>query len=85
LFVFLGQFVMVGALEHGGAIHRLSEALIDVSGGDRTLELLGIAWISALVGRRRGQHPADGGDDAGRRGISQSMLLATGHILLRYA
>jgi Na+/H+ antiporter NhaD/arsenite permease-like protein len=50
LFFFLGLFVMVGALEHGGAIHRLSEALIDVTGGDRTLELLGIAWISALVG-----------------------------------
>ncbi len=41
---------MVGALEHGGAIHRLAEALIDVTGGDRTAELLGIAWISALVG-----------------------------------
>jgi Na+/H+ antiporter NhaD/arsenite permease-like protein len=50
LFFFLGLFVMVGALEHGGAIHSLSQALIDVTGGDRTAELLGIAWISALVG-----------------------------------
>ncbi|WP_028065153.1 SLC13 family permease [Solirubrobacter soli] len=50
LFFFLGLFVMVGALEHGGAIHSLSQALIDLTGGDRTAELLGIAWISALVG-----------------------------------
>jgi Na+/H+ antiporter NhaD/arsenite permease-like protein len=50
LFFFLGLFVMVGALEHGGAIHSLSQALIDATGGNRTAELLGIAWISALVG-----------------------------------
>jgi Na+/H+ antiporter NhaD/arsenite permease-like protein len=50
LFFFLGLFVMVGALEHAGAIHSLAQLLIDVTGGDRTAELLGIAWISAIVG-----------------------------------
>jgi Na+/H+ antiporter NhaD/arsenite permease-like protein len=48
LFFFVGLFVMVGALEERGAIQHLADAVADVTGGDRTAELLGIAWVSAL-------------------------------------
>jgi Na+/H+ antiporter NhaD/arsenite permease-like protein len=50
LFFFAGLFVMVGALEHAGAIDELASAIISVTGGDRTAELLGIAWVAAIVG-----------------------------------
>jgi Na+/H+ antiporter NhaD/arsenite permease-like protein len=48
LFFFLGLFVMVGALEETGAINELADGVGSVTGGDRTAELLGIAWVSAL-------------------------------------
>ena len=48
LFFFLGLFVMVGALEESGAIGEVAEAIGDVTAGDRTAELLGIAWVSAV-------------------------------------
>lgn len=48
LFFFLALFVMVGALEQTGAISEVAEAAKDVTGGDRTAELLGITWIAAV-------------------------------------
>jgi Na+/H+ antiporter NhaD/arsenite permease-like protein len=48
LFFFIGLFVMVGALEDTGAIAEVAEGIGDVTAGDRTAELLGIAWASAL-------------------------------------
>jgi Na+/H+ antiporter NhaD/arsenite permease-like protein len=48
LFFFIGLFVMVGALEERGAIQHMADAVADLTGGDRTAELLGIAWVSAL-------------------------------------
>ena len=48
LFFFIGLFVMVGALEHTGAIDEVAQGIGDVTGGDRTAELLGITWVSAL-------------------------------------
>jgi Na+/H+ antiporter NhaD/arsenite permease-like protein len=48
LFFFVALFVMVGALEETGAIGDVAEAVKDVTGGDRTAELLGITWIAAL-------------------------------------
>jgi len=48
LFFFLGLFVMVGALEETGAIKEVADGIASVTGGDRTAELLGIAWVSAL-------------------------------------
>ncbi len=48
LFFFLGLFVMVGGLEETGAIGEVAQGIGDVTGGDRTAELLGITWISAL-------------------------------------
>jgi len=48
LFFFLGLFVMVGALEVTGAIDQVAEGVAALTGGNRTAELLGIAWISAL-------------------------------------
>jgi Na+/H+ antiporter NhaD/arsenite permease-like protein len=48
LFFFLGLFVMVGALEEQGAIKEVADWIADVTGGDRTAELLGITWGSAI-------------------------------------
>ncbi|HEY7598931.1 MAG TPA: ArsB/NhaD family transporter [Candidatus Limnocylindrales bacterium] len=48
LFFFVGLFVMVGALEHTGAIGEVATAIADVTGGNRTAELLGITWASAI-------------------------------------
>jgi Na+/H+ antiporter NhaD/arsenite permease-like protein len=48
LFFFLGLFVMVGALEETGAIREIADGIGSVTDGDRTAELLGIAWVSAL-------------------------------------
>jgi len=48
LFFFLGLFVMVGALEVTGAIDQVAEGVAALTGGNRTAELLGIAWISAF-------------------------------------
>jgi len=46
LFFFIGLFVMVGALEATGAIEHVADAVKDVTGGERTAELLGIVWLS---------------------------------------
>ena len=48
LFFFAGLFVMVGALEVTGAIDKVATAAENVTGGDRTAELLGITWIAAI-------------------------------------
>ena len=48
LFFFLGLFVMVGALEGTGAIREIADGIGAVTDGDRTAELLGIAWVSVL-------------------------------------
>jgi Na+/H+ antiporter NhaD/arsenite permease-like protein len=48
LFFFLGLFVMVGALEQTGAIRELADSIGALTDGDRTAELLGIAWVSVL-------------------------------------
>jgi Na+/H+ antiporter NhaD/arsenite permease-like protein len=48
LFFFLGLFVMVGALEETGAIGEVAEGIGSVTDGDRTAELLGITWVSAV-------------------------------------
>jgi Na+/H+ antiporter NhaD/arsenite permease-like protein len=48
LFFFLGLFVMVGALEETGAIREVADGIGALTDGDRTAELLGIAWVSVL-------------------------------------
>jgi Na+/H+ antiporter NhaD/arsenite permease-like protein len=48
LFFFIGLFVMVGALEATGAIDEVAEGIASLTAGDRSAELLGIAWASAL-------------------------------------
>ena len=48
LFFFVALFVMVGALEATGAIEHVAEAVKDVTGGERTAELIGITWVAAL-------------------------------------
>jgi Na+/H+ antiporter NhaD/arsenite permease-like protein len=49
LFFFIGLFVMVGALEETGAIEEVAHGIADVTNGDRTAELMGIAWVSAVA------------------------------------
>jgi Na+/H+ antiporter NhaD/arsenite permease-like protein len=48
LFFFVGLFVMVGALEETGAIKEVADAIATVTDGNRTAELLGIMWVSAI-------------------------------------
>jgi Na+/H+ antiporter NhaD/arsenite permease-like protein len=48
LFFFLGLFVMVGGLEETGAIAGIADGIASVTGGDRTAELLGITWATAI-------------------------------------
>jgi Na+/H+ antiporter NhaD/arsenite permease-like protein len=48
LFFFVALFVMVGALEATGAIGHVADAVKDLTGGERTAELIGIAWVAAL-------------------------------------
>jgi Na+/H+ antiporter NhaD/arsenite permease-like protein len=48
LFFFMGLFVMVGGLEHTGAIKEVADGIANVTNGNRTAELLGITWVSAI-------------------------------------
>ena len=48
LFFFLGLFVMVGALEETGAIKEIADGIGTLTDGNRTAEVLGIAWVSVL-------------------------------------
>lgn len=48
LFFFLGLFVLVGALEATGAIDEVAEGIASLTAGNRTAELLGIMWVSAI-------------------------------------
>ncbi len=48
LFFFIALFVMVGALEVTGAIDHVADAVKDLTGGDRSAELIGITWVAAL-------------------------------------
>jgi Na+/H+ antiporter NhaD/arsenite permease-like protein len=48
LFFFVALFVMVGALEETGAIEEVAQAVGDMTGGDRTAELMGIIGISSV-------------------------------------
>ena len=48
LFFLIGLFVMVGALEHTGALDEVTEGVASITDGRRTAELLGILWVSAI-------------------------------------
>jgi Na+/H+ antiporter NhaD/arsenite permease-like protein len=48
LFFFVGLFVMVGALEETGAIGEVADGIANLTDGDRTAELYGILWTSAI-------------------------------------
>jgi len=47
LFFFVALFVMVGALEATGAIGHVADAVKDLTGGNRSAELIGIVWVAA--------------------------------------
>ncbi|MDQ3572173.1 MAG: ArsB/NhaD family transporter [Actinomycetota bacterium] len=48
LFFFVALFVMVGALQHTGAVGEVTEEVKSVTDGNRSAELLGIVWISGF-------------------------------------
>jgi Na+/H+ antiporter NhaD/arsenite permease-like protein len=48
LFFFVALFVMVGALEETGAIGEVASGVKELTGGNRSAELLGIVWISGI-------------------------------------
>ena len=48
LFFFMGLFVMVGALEERGVIEAVATFVADVTAGNRTAEILGIAWAAVI-------------------------------------
>ncbi len=48
LFFFIALFVMVGALEATGAIGHVADGVKDITGGERSAELIGITWVAAL-------------------------------------
>ncbi len=48
LFFFVALFIMVGALEETGAIDHVAEVVKDVTGGNRTAELIGVLWIGGI-------------------------------------
>jgi Na+/H+ antiporter NhaD/arsenite permease-like protein len=48
LFFFIGLFVMVGALEETGAIGEVADGIANLTDGNRTAELYGILWTSAI-------------------------------------
>jgi Na+/H+ antiporter NhaD/arsenite permease-like protein len=48
LFFFVALFVLVGGLEERGVIAAVADGIADLTGGNRTAELLGITWASAI-------------------------------------
>jgi Na+/H+ antiporter NhaD/arsenite permease-like protein len=48
LFFFVALFVMVGALEETGAIEEVTSAVEDLTGGQRTAELMAIIWAGGV-------------------------------------
>ena len=48
LFFFVALFVMVGALESAGALSDVADGVKDLTGGDRTAELLGVLWVGGI-------------------------------------
>ncbi len=50
LFFFIGLFVMVGALEATGGIDHIADAMMSVTNGNRSAELVAIIWTSSIVG-----------------------------------
>lgn len=48
IFFFAGLFVLVGGLEHVGAIRLLAERLIDVTGGNPSILTIALLWGSGI-------------------------------------
>jgi Na+/H+ antiporter NhaD/arsenite permease-like protein len=49
LVFFAGLFVIVGAAEHAGMIDLLSQAALNITGGDPWLTFIVIVWMSAIA------------------------------------
>lgn len=49
IFFFVGLFMVVAGVEHAGLLDHMARALIDATGGDRTVTALVILWASAVL------------------------------------
>lgn len=49
IFFFIGLFILVGGLEHVGAIKMMAEKMLELTGGDMTVTTLAILWGSAIA------------------------------------
>ena len=49
VFFFTGLFMLIGALEHNGAIEMLSHLSLDWTGGDFALTLLAVLWFAGIA------------------------------------
>ncbi len=49
VFFFIGLFMLIGALEHTGAIHALGEVLLTATGGSFPATVLAVLWFSAVA------------------------------------
>lgn len=49
LFFFMGLFVVVAGVEHGGLLNLLGQRLIGATGGDVAVTALATLWLSALI------------------------------------
>ena len=49
VFFFTGLFMLIGALEHNGAIEMLSHLILDWTGGDFALTLLAVLWFAGIA------------------------------------
>ena len=48
VFFFTGLFMLIGALEHNGAIEALSHMILEWTGGDFGLTLLAVLWFAGI-------------------------------------
>jgi Na+/H+ antiporter NhaD/arsenite permease-like protein len=49
LFFFVGLFVVVGGLEHQGALEEVARAITDVTGDSFPATVIAITWVSAIA------------------------------------
>jgi Na+/H+ antiporter NhaD/arsenite permease-like protein len=49
IFFFLGLFMVIAGVEHAGLLNLLANKLVEVTGGDLQVTVLGINWASAVL------------------------------------
>jgi Na+/H+ antiporter NhaD/arsenite permease-like protein len=49
VFFFIGLFMLIGALEHNGAVEALSEVILAWTGGNFALTLIAVMWFAGIA------------------------------------